>query len=460
MTSAKAKVPRSISRSLVNRKPLYVYLILPLRTYIAPRGLLQLIQSFRWGLESIIVCETRDPRLHDPKSTALLTYTAGLKNSVYPYPLLKELFYKEFSPILGGELQCIKRKGWGTICAMFPELDCHPNLALWGISPEEFEARQYANTKKVGFHLAKLIISRTSKRAETTTTFPGPDTLASRAFGDFSTPPPTGRRDTQFVVTNTEEQLRFSNGQEAEAPPDLEAEDSTIYLDEGGLPERDESSALQQLRQYWQAHGAPVPYSEGELGPERSHVIQWLGHNLVTPRAIGEEQLLLLGTTQSERNSFVQLLAQMIHVCFLPPKLNNWSGADNAREITVIEGISDFSYSDAAEESCCCRTTLVRLLDGQPGLYEWGLRGENTFLNRVNTPVILVPHLPAVPTSLCSDLFSSRLRVAEWISPPPVGTISGGRLAATLLVAAERKTEGSTLDWAEYPSLVPLSRLI
>ena len=59
MTSA--KVPRSISRSIVNRKPLYVYLILPLRTYITPRGLLQTILGFRWGLESIIVCETRDP---------------------------------------------------------------------------------------------------------------------------------------------------------------------------------------------------------------------------------------------------------------------------------------------------------------------------------------------------------------------------------------------------------------
>nr|QHR90489.1 hypothetical protein Q903MT_gene4513 [Picea sitchensis] len=95
----------------------------------------------------------------------------------------------------------------------------------------------------------------------------------------------------------------------------------------------------------------------------------------------------------------------MLNVCFLPPRLNNLSSADNDREVTVIDGICDFSYSDAAEESNYCRTALVRLLDGQPGLYEWGLRGENTFCNCVNTPVILVPHLPGVPASLRSEFF-------------------------------------------------------
>lgn len=108
-----ASVPRSISRSVVNRKPLYVFIVLPLRTFVSPRGLLQTILSFRWGLESIIVCETRDPRFYNPKSPALLTYIAGLKNSVYPYPLLKELIPKEFAPLLQGEIQITKKKGWG-----------------------------------------------------------------------------------------------------------------------------------------------------------------------------------------------------------------------------------------------------------------------------------------------------------------------------------------------------------
>jgi len=447
-------VSRSITRSVVNRKPLYLFIVIPIRTLISPHGMLHTILSFRWGLESLIVCETRDPRFRRPDSLARLTYIAGLKNSVYPYPLLKELIPKEFAPFLREEVQITKKKGWGAICAMFPDLESHPNLSLWGISPEEYEARQYANTKKVGFHLAKMIISRATKRVETDSSI-GPETPLELRAGDVTAPLVRGH--TPFVIMDEESKGPLSNTGEAEGPYFLEAEDATIYLDEGRESERDEPAVVWRLRQYWQAQGAPTPYSEEEIGAERTHVIRWLGHNLVTPRALGDEQLLLLGTIQGQRAEFVRILSNMLNVDFLPPRLNNWANVGNEREVTVVDGIGDLTYSDTAEEACSCRTKLVRLLDGQSGLYEWGLQGENTFCNSVNTPMILIPHLPGVPASLRLELFHSRLRVAEWISPPPGGTLSGGRLASTLLSAAEGKKEGSPFDWAEYPSLVPLS---
>jgi len=41
---------------------------------------------------------------------------------------------------------------------MYPDRGCH--ILLWGISSEEFLARQYASTKKISLYLAKAIISR------------------------------------------------------------------------------------------------------------------------------------------------------------------------------------------------------------------------------------------------------------------------------------------------------------
>jgi hypothetical protein len=52
----------------------------------------------------------------------------------------------------------------------------------------------------------------------------------------------------------------------------------------------------------------------------------------------------------------MQLLGQVLKVCFVPPRFNNMEGIDNSREVTVIEGFSDFTYSEKAEEESSCRT--------------------------------------------------------------------------------------------------------
>lgn len=40
-----------------------------------------------------------------------------------------------------------------------------------------------------------------------------------------------------------------------------------------------------------------------------------------------------------------------------------------------------------------CINNLVHLLDGQFGLYEWGIKWAHTFFNEVNTPIILISYL-------------------------------------------------------------------
>lgn len=228
----------------------------------------------------------------------------------------------------------------------------------------------------------------------------------------------------------------FLEASVVQAPTTLEEEDQTISLGDSPLPEPNPiSSRLSRLRDYVKALGAPSPYSVAEIGPERFEVLKWLGCNLT--RTFGDEQLLLLGRVKGEIPRFLQLLEMALKVCFVPPRLNNWEGVDNSREVTFISGIGHFAYSDRAEEESACRTNLVRLLDGELGLYEWGARGEHAFRNEIKTPVILVPALPEIPVTLRSEEFHSRLRVVEWKDPSLFEVMPVGRMAATILNAAE-----------------------
>lgn len=64
-------------------------------------------------------------------------------------------------------------------------------------------------------------------------------------------------------------------------------------------------------------------------------------------------------------------------------------------------------------------------------------RGEHAFRNEIKTPVILVPALPEIPVTLRSEEFHSRLRVVEWKDPSLFEVMPVGRMAATILNAAE-----------------------
>lgn len=246
--------------------------------------MVEIIQSFYWGVESILVAESKDPKVSIPDCPALLTYLIGLKNPVYTFQDLKILILKEFRPlVVGGKLHFMKVKGWGKVCSMFPDPDVYPDadIHIWGMSPEEYEARRYATSKKVGFHLAKMRIGRALRGKET--------------------PPPLARA--------MEEPLRPAGYLEASVvqPTTLEEEDQIIYQgdfpSEDSLPELNPiSSRLSQLRDYVKALGVPSPYSVAEIGAERFEVLKWLGYNLTRTRTctFGDEQLLLLGRVKGE----------------------------------------------------------------------------------------------------------------------------------------------------------------
>lgn len=156
--------------------------------------------------------------------------------------------------------------------------------------------RRYATSKKVGFHLAKMRISRALRRKET---------------------PP------ERAIEEPPRSAGFLEASVVQAPTTLEDEDQTISLGNAPSPEPNPvSSRLNRLRDYVKALGAPSPYSVAEIGPERFEVLKWLGCNLT--RTLGGEQLLLLGRVKGEIPRFLQLLEMALKVCFVPPRLNNW----------------------------------------------------------------------------------------------------------------------------------------
>ena len=120
---------------------------------LTPPEVMNLITELNLGVEAIIIGVT--PDLSD-KANPL--YQVGLKNPIYDYIYICNLVRRVLSQHLSRAPEFIKRRGWNALCAMYPDLGCH--ILLWGISSEEFQARQYASTKKIGLFFAKAIISR------------------------------------------------------------------------------------------------------------------------------------------------------------------------------------------------------------------------------------------------------------------------------------------------------------
>ena len=136
-----------------NRSPLYILVNLTFTHSLTPPEVMQLINELNLGVEAIIIGTS--PDLSD-KAQPL--YQVGLKNPIYEYSYVCNLVRKELSQHLSRAPEFIKRRGWNALCAMYPDRGC--NVILWGISTEEFLARQYAATKKIGLYFAKAIISR------------------------------------------------------------------------------------------------------------------------------------------------------------------------------------------------------------------------------------------------------------------------------------------------------------
>ena len=136
-----------------NRSPLYILMNLTFTHSLTPPEVMNLITELNLGVEAIIIGVT--PDLSD-KANPL--YQVGLKNPIYDYIYICNLVRRVLSQHLSRAPEFIKRRGWNALCAMYPDLGCH--ILLWGISTEEFIARQYASTKKIGLYFAKAIISR------------------------------------------------------------------------------------------------------------------------------------------------------------------------------------------------------------------------------------------------------------------------------------------------------------
>ena len=136
-----------------NRSPLYILVNLTFTHSLNPPEVMNLITELNLGVEAIVIGNTPD---HSDKANPL--YQVGLKNPIYEYCYVCNLIRKELSQHLSRAPEFIKRRGWNALCAMYPDRGC--NIILWGISTEEFLARQYASTKKIGLYFAKAIISR------------------------------------------------------------------------------------------------------------------------------------------------------------------------------------------------------------------------------------------------------------------------------------------------------------
>lgn len=138
---------------------------------------MHVITNLNLGVETIIVGVTSALK-PDQSNTAIKSpYLVGLKNPLYTNKYITPLLKKELLPIVLEEPQIIKRRGWNAVCAMFPERDSH--ILLWGISSEEFIARQYASTRKVSLYIAKAIINRAGHRGSISVHSPTADGAAS-----------------------------------------------------------------------------------------------------------------------------------------------------------------------------------------------------------------------------------------------------------------------------------------
>ena len=136
-----------------NRSPLYLIINLTFTHSLTPPEVMNLITKLNLGVEAIVIGSTPDQT-----DTANPLYQVGLKNPIYDYIYICNLVRRELSQHLSRAPEFIKRRGWNALCAMY--LDRGSHILLWGISSEEFQARQYATTKKISLYLAKAIISR------------------------------------------------------------------------------------------------------------------------------------------------------------------------------------------------------------------------------------------------------------------------------------------------------------
>jgi len=159
----------------LSRKPLYLSFKVSFRYSLTPPEVMDLITGLNLGVEAIIVGVTSAPK-PDQSDTAM-TYLVGLKNPIYAYTYVCNLIRKELSQHIIANPEFIKRRGWNAVCAMFPERDSH--ILLWGISSEEFIARQYASTRKVSLYIAKAIINRAGHRGTISVHSPTADVAAS-----------------------------------------------------------------------------------------------------------------------------------------------------------------------------------------------------------------------------------------------------------------------------------------
>ena len=124
---------------------------------------MDLITGLNLGVEAIVVGVTSALKPDQSDTAMNPPYLVGLKNPIYYYTYVCNLIRNELSHHIIANPEILKRRGWNAVCAMFPERDF--NIILWGISSEEFIARQYASTRKVSLYIAKAIINRAAHRS-------------------------------------------------------------------------------------------------------------------------------------------------------------------------------------------------------------------------------------------------------------------------------------------------------
>jgi len=146
--------------SAFSRKPQYLTFKVSFRYSLTSSEVMDLITGLNLGVEAIIICVTSAPK-PDQSDTAM-TYLVGLKNPIFYVTYVCNLVGKELSQYIIANPEFIKRRGWNAVCAVFPERDSH--ILLWGISSEEFIARQYASSQKVSLYKAKAIINGAGHR--------------------------------------------------------------------------------------------------------------------------------------------------------------------------------------------------------------------------------------------------------------------------------------------------------
>jgi len=171
-----------INTNAFSRKPQYLTFKVSFRYSLTPPEVLDLITGLHLGVDTIIICFKSSPK-QDQSDTAM-TYLVGLKNPILHVSYVCNLVGKELSQHIIATPKFIKRRGWNAVCAVFPERNCH--ILLWGISSEEFIARQYASSHQVSLYKAKAIINGACNRGNISVHSPHSPTHSPTADGAAS----------------------------------------------------------------------------------------------------------------------------------------------------------------------------------------------------------------------------------------------------------------------------------